>query len=554
MAEDCLLSITITWQQISLLYGCLPNNVQVPVKNAEYYLLIFIMEKLNKEILTRVNNQLAFAPDATHLALPEKVIQFGTGVLLRGLPDFFIDKANKAGVFNGRVVMIKSTSSGNDASLFASQDMLYTQCVRGIREGAEIKENWINASISRILSAKDQWDEVLACAENPDIRVIISNTTEAGLQLSPDDNPNDAPPRSFPAKLLALLYHRFTHTSGDKHSGFVILPTELVSGNGGVLKGMLLHLANTFYADQPAFLDWVVQCNVICNTLVDRIVPGALPAAEYAEMEATLGYSDSLMIMSEAYSLWAIEREDEAIDSLLSFSTVNPEVVLCRDIHRFKELKLRLLNGTHTMVCALAIHYGFVTVKEAMADEDFNVFIKALTTEEIARSVVDDKISYEDALTFASSVLDRFRNPFLNHKWQSIAFQYAEKMKMRNIPVLNRYRQVYGTVPERMAFGFAAFLLLLRELCTNSLNSSDNGSKSLSFEEKNLGYFSEVFAANEVPAALEMIMKNAGLWGSDFCGWTEFHESVLQYAGMIEASGAARVMKGINAGGVHEFA
>ena len=105
-----------------------------------------------------------------------------------------------------------------------------------------------------------------------------------------------------------------------------------------------------------------------------------------------------------------------------------------------------------------------------------------------------------------------------------------------------------------MAFGFAAFLLLLRELCTNSLNSNGNGSKSLSFDEKNLGYFNEVFAASEVPAALDTIMKNTDLWGSDFCGWTTFHERVLQYAGMIEASGAARVMKGINAGGVHEFA
>jgi tagaturonate reductase len=512
------------------------------------------MEKLNKEILTRVNSQLAFVPDASHLELPEKIMQFGTGVLLRGLPDFFIDKANKAGVFNGRVVMIKSTSSGNDGSLFASQDMLYTQCVRGVKEGAEINENWINASISRILSAKDQWDEVLACAENPDIRVIISNTTEAGLQLSPDDNPNDAPPRSFPAKLLAVLHHRFSHTGGDKNSGFVILPTELVSGNGGVLKGMLLQLANTFYADQPAFLDWLVQCNVICNTLVDRIVPGALPAAEHAEMEAKLGYTDSLMIMSEAYSLWAIEREDETIDSLLSFATVNPEVVLCMDIHRFKELKLRLLNGTHTMVCALAIHSGFVTVKEAMADEGFNAFIKALTSEEIARSVVDEKISYDDTLTFAESVLDRFRNPFLDHKWQSIAFQYSEKMKMRNIPVLNRYRAVYGTVPERMALGFAAFLLLLRILYTNSQSSNGNGTRSISFDEKNLGYFNEVFAAHEVPAALETIMKNTDLWGNDFCGWTEFHERVLQYAKLIQESGAAKVMKTITEGSVHELA
>ncbi len=493
-------------------------------------------------------------PEASHLVLPEKVIQFGTGVLLRGLPDFFIDKANKAGVFNGRVVMVKSTSSGNDGSMFAAQDMLYTQCVRGVMEGVETNENWINASISRLLSAKDQWDEVLACAENPDIRVIISNTTEAGLQLSPDDNPHDAPPRSFPAKLLAVLHHRFTHTKGNRQSGFVILPTELVSGNGGVLKGMVMHLANTFYGDQPAFLEWLAKSNVICNTLVDRIVPGTLPAAEHKEMEAVLGYSDDLMIMSEAYSLWAIERQDEAIDALLSFASVNPEVVLCKDIHRYKELKLRLLNGTHTMVCAIAIHSGFVTVKEAMADVGFNQFIKAITANEIARSVADEKISYEDALVFADSVLDRFSNPFLDHKWLSIAFQYSEKMKMRNIPVLNRYREAYGTVPERLAFGFAAFLLLFKGIYSNGIHTNTIGNRPPSFDEKNLGYFSEVFAVNETTVALEKIMTNADLWGSEFCTWSDFHNRVLQYAVMIQESGAYPVLQMLNEGKIHELA
>jgi tagaturonate reductase len=512
------------------------------------------MKKLNKELLPGINRHYAIVPEASHLVLPEKVIQFGTGVLLRGLPDFYIDKANKAGVFNGRVVMVKSTSSGNDGSLFASQDMLYTQCLRGVREGVETNENWINASISRILSAKDQWDEVLACVENPGMRVIISNTTEAGLQLSPDDNPHDAPPRSFPAKLVAVLHHRFTHTKGNKDSGFVILPTELVSGNGDVLTGMLMQLADKFYADQPEFLEWIAKSNVICNTLVDCIVPGALPAAEHTEMEAKLGYSDDLMIMSEAYSLWAIERQDEVIDTLLSFASVNPEVVLCKDIHRYKELKLRLLNGTHTMVCALAIHSGFVTVKEAMADVGFNQFIKAITANEIARSVADEKISYKDALVFADSVLDRFRNPFLNHKWLSIAFQYSEKMKMRNIPVLNRYRETIGTVPEHLAFGFAAFLLLFKGIYSNNTNSNNLENSTPFFDDKNLGYFNEVFAANETADALGKIMTNAGLWGHDFSKWSDFHGRVLEYAEIIQVSGAYPVMQMLNEGKIHELA
>ncbi len=253
--------------------------------------------------------------------------------------------------------------------------------------------------ISRIISAKDQWTEVLACAENPDIRIIISNTTEAGLQLSPDDNPHDAPPVSFPAKLLAVLFRRYVHTNGNSDSGFVILPTELVPGNGDLLKQFVLQLADKFFAGQTGFVQWIINCNTFCNTLVDRIVPGALPETQHRLMEEQLGYSDDLMIMSESYSLWAIERQDERIDELLSFASPNPGIVICKNIFKYLELKLRLLNGTHTMVCGLAMKCGFETVKEAMANSEFSHFVKALAEEEFAPCVTGDAINIEEAVS-----------------------------------------------------------------------------------------------------------------------------------------------------------
>src|SRR5688500_19554723 len=91
-------------------------------------------------------------PGEALFELPEKVLQFGTVVLLRGLPDYFIDKANRKGIFNGRIVVVKSTSTGDTAD-FDKQDGLYTLCVRGFQEGQTIEENIINSSISRVLSA-----------------------------------------------------------------------------------------------------------------------------------------------------------------------------------------------------------------------------------------------------------------------------------------------------------------------------------------------------------------------------------------------------------------
>ena len=127
--------------------------------------------------------------------LPEKVLQFGTGVLLRGLPDYFIDKANRQGIFNGRIVEVKSTN-GDHAAAFEKQDGLYTLCIRGVEAGNIVAENIICSAISRILSAKDEWEAILKCAHNPDMQIIISNTTELGIELV-KDNIHHHPPISF---------------------------------------------------------------------------------------------------------------------------------------------------------------------------------------------------------------------------------------------------------------------------------------------------------------------------------------------------------------------
>ena len=158
-------------------------------------------------------------PAESVLALPEKVLQFGTGVLLRALPDYFIDKANKAGLFNGRVVIVKSTDS--DSSAFDRQDGLYTVCVRGVENGVTVEENIINASVSRVLGAKTEWKKILECAHNPEMQIVLSNTTEVGIQLV-DDDIHAAPPVSFPGKLLAFLFERYKAFQGSSESGMVM--------------------------------------------------------------------------------------------------------------------------------------------------------------------------------------------------------------------------------------------------------------------------------------------------------------------------------------------
>jgi tagaturonate reductase len=218
--------------------------------------------KLSRYTLKNIAPENVDVPDVEIFDSPEKVLQFGTGMLLRGLPDYFIDKANRMGIFNGWIVVIKTTSRG-DTAAFDKQDGLYTLCERGIVDGQKIEENIISSSISRVLIAQKDWGEILECAHNPDLQIIISNTTEVGIQLESDDI-RQYPPTSYPGKLLAFLYERFIAFNGSGDSGFVIVPTELILENGKKLESIVLELANLNSLEED-FIEWLEQSNLLCN-------------------------------------------------------------------------------------------------------------------------------------------------------------------------------------------------------------------------------------------------------------------------------------------------
>ncbi len=462
-------------------------------------------------------------PDLAIFELPEKVLQFGTGVLLRALPDYFIDKANKQGIFNGRVVIVKSTDS--DSTAFDKQDGLYTVCVRGIDNKKTVEENIINTSVSRVLGAKTDWKRILGCAHNPEMKIIISNTTEVGIQLVQDDIHAD-PPVSFPGKLLAFLYERFKAFHGSKSSGMVIVPTELITDNGSKLESIVLELAHRNNLDFK-FIEWLENHNTFCNSLVDRIVPGKPNADESAKLELALGYTDELLTMSEVFRLWAIEGDDQ-VKEVLSFAKADEGVVIAPDITLFKELKLRLLNGTHTFNCGLAFLSGFQITREAMADKIFSVFAKDLMHQEIAKSIpyeIDSKLK-ED---FANRVFERFCNPFIDHQWLSITVQYTSKMKMRNIPLLLRHYEMNDIPPLHMAAGFAGFLLFMKSVRKeNNRYFGERNGVEYEIKDDAASIFHQVWTKNAPDKVVEDVMRNEELWETDLSRLPGFLHTVQE--------------------------
>jgi len=498
--------------------------------------------RLSKTTLPQLQPQPGHVlPSQEQFELPEKVLQFGTGVLLRGLPDYFIDKANRQHLFNGRIVVVKSTSTGS-SDAFDRQDGLYTLCIKGLEQDQLIEESIINASISRVLSASDSWNEILQTAHNPAMQLIISNTTEMGIVLA-DDALTSGPPGSFPGKLTAWLLERFNAFQGDASKGMVIIPTELITDNGSTLRSIVLELAARQSNIDPAFIDWLKQHNHFCNSLVDRIVPGKLPEADHAAIESRLGYQDELLIMAESFRLWAIETNDERVRKLLSFATADTGVVIAPDISRFRELKLRLLNGTHTFSSGLAVLAGFESVKQAMSNDAFEGYVKQLMREELAPATQNDQITLEQALEYSDSVLDRFRNPFLHHRWLSITLNFTSKMRLRNIPLLIRKHRKDGVVPGCMSLGFAAFLLFMRCSPTaDGIYVGKAGGQTYTVQDEQASYFSHLWEAANADALVVSVLSNVALWGLDLSTLDGLIESVSKDLHQLIQEGASAVI------------
>jgi len=367
-------------------------------------------------------------------ALPETVLQFGTGNFLRAFFDLFVAQANRAGQGVGRVVMVQSTP-GPRAERINAQKGTYHVLVRGISDGRRVEEVERVESVGRGIIADTRWDEVLAVARSPDLGAIISNTTEKGNDLDDSDSPSSAPPRSFPGKLLLCLRTRFEAGLG----GVAIVPCELFDDNADRLLCIVESLAERW--GLPADLRrWVRGSCHWHNSLVDRVVTGRPD-------EHPLRRRDELLTACEPYALFAIEAAREGREGTFDLFD-HPAIVRTDDVTPYSLRKVRLLNGAHTALVCRALPAGFRTVREALEDVATRGWLERLMFEEIVPTI---EARVEDAEGFAHDVLERLLNPFIDHDLEKIALYHEEKVKVRLVPTLGEYREKLGREPRVLA-------------------------------------------------------------------------------------------------------
>lgn len=374
---------------------------------------------------------------------PEKIIQFGEGVFLRAFFDWIIEETNEKTDFNGNAVVVQPIENGMCDKLTA-QDCVYTNIMRGIKDGTPTVEKKIITTISRCVKPYENYSEFLKLAENPSFRFVVSNTTEAGIAYDDGDNITDKPPKSFPAKVTALLHRRFE--LGLK--GFIFLPCELIDKNGSTLKNIVLKYADKWNLS-PEFMAWVEKENIFCNTLVDRIITG-FPKNE----SLNLGYEDNMVDTSELFHLWVIEGP-KSILSELPIDKAGLNIIVTDNLERYRTRKVRILNGAHTSMIPYALLEGVESVKQCMENGKLSEFVKSCVFDEIIPTL---DLPEDELKSYAEGVFERFENPFIHHLCASISLNSVSKFKVRVLPSILEYIKRTEKMPEKLIFSFAKLI------------------------------------------------------------------------------------------------
>ena len=391
----------------------------------------------------------AHCPEPSRAGPERRVVQFGSGVLLRGLVDPILDNAGGPGC-----VRVVQSTGGERAAALREQRGLYTLFVRGVRDGAPISERRIVSCIAGAVSAIDDWPAVLALAEQP-IDLIVSNTTESGLRLDPGDSPER--PLSFPARLSALLLARFDR---DASRPPVVIPCELLDDADTRLRALCVQAAENAGAPGP-FVRWLSESVPFCASLVDRICTTPEDAVLHE-----LGYTDPMAVAAEPFAMWAIQADGRLRDRL-AWLTADPAATLHADLRPVRERKVRILNGAHTASVPLAMLAGHTTVLEMMRDPALSAFVRTVLEKDILPAV-----DAPDTRPFAAAVIDRFSNPHIRHELRDITAHHTAKIAARLLPTLD-HRVRAGDEPRLLCLGLAGYLAAVRDDRVRSLLRDD---------------------------------------------------------------------------------
>lgn len=462
---------------------------------------------------------------------PERIIQFGEGNFLRAFVDWIIRNMNEKTDFNSSVVIVQPIEKGM-VEMLNKQDNLYHVNLQGLDKGKAINSLERIDVISRSLNPYADFDSFIRLAEQPEMRFVISNTTEAGIAFDPSCKPDDAPASSYPGKLTQLLYHRFKTFKGDKSKGLIIFPCELIFLNGHKLKETIYQYIDLWQLGED-FRNWFEEACGVYATLVDRIVPG-FPRKDIDSIKEKLQFNDNLVVQAEIFHLWVIEAPQKVAEEFPA-DKAGLNVLFVPSEAPYHERKVTLLNGPHTVLSPVAFLSGINIVRDACQDEIVGKYIRKVMFEELMETLNLPKQELEQ---FARDVLDRFNNPFVDHQVTSIMLNSFPKYQTRDLPGLKEYLKRKGVLPEGLVLGLAAIITYYKG------GTRADGTEIVPNDDpKIINLLKELWETGCNQTIAEKTLAADWIWGEDLNRIPGLTDKVVHYLGAIQEKGMREVVK-----------
>ncbi len=464
---------------------------------------------------------------------PERIVQFGGGNFLRAFLDWIVDILNEQAEFASSVVIVKVTPHETYKEL-DEQDGLFHVVTQGIQNSQYITETRLVTCVKRTVYPYLEYQAYIALAQQPEIRFLFSNTTESGIHYEPNDQADDQPPDSFPAKLTQFLYARYQHFDGATDKGCFIIPTELIEDNGTQLREIILSYAKAWQL--PAeFAHWVSEHNIFCNTLVDRIVTG-FPGEQADALQQQIGYEDRLLVVGEPYLSWVIEAP-ESLRHEFPIDRTNLNIKIVADVNPYRATKVRILNGLHTAMVMLGYLMGLRSVRECIEHPDLAQFLQDTVHEEIIPSL---DLPESELKEFTATVFDRFRNPSIHHRLLAIAVNSSAKIRTRIMPSLHEFQQKQHRLPNHLVLVIAAFIRFYKgEWQGDSIPLQDD---VRIIEDFKTVWQNEQLSEEQVTA----ILSNSTLWGENLNQMPDLSSQIYAYLNRINTDGILLLIRQIN--------
>lgn len=464
---------------------------------------------------------------------PEKVIQFGEGNFLRAFVDWIIFNMNEKTDFNGSVVVVQPIENGM-IDMLNGQDCLYHVNLQGLDNGEPVNSLTKIDVISRALNVYTQNDEFMRLAEQPEMRFVISNTTEAGITFDPTCKFTDKPASSYPGKLTQLLYHRYEYFKGDMSKGLIVFPCELIFLNGHKLKECILQYIELWQLGAE-FKDWFLHACGVYATLVDRIVPG-FPRKEIDEIKAKLGYDDNMVVQGEFFHLWVIEAPASIADEFPA-DKAGLNVLFVPSEEPYHERKVTLLNGPHTVLSPVAYLSGINIVRDACQHPVVGKYINKVMCEELMETL---NLPKEELQKFAADVLERFVNPFVDHQVTSIMLNSFPKYETRDLPGLKTYLARKGELPKGLVLGLAAIITYYKG------GVREDGAEIIPNDAPEImALLKELWATGDTRKVAEGVLAEESIWKSNLNAVPGLTDLVVQYLDSIQSIGMLETVKTI---------